>query len=289
MTKRKKKTRRGSGSRSPGTRSGAARPDSLATPAIARAMTEIDALLGLIPPGALKVESSAPAGGRELHNWDVVAPAMLFSAASCMLSLRWLATVPPPRREQDASILLRRVYEHVVSFAWIAIDPIAHAKRWVAYDYKYRLKLDDELQAMGASGLLPPARAGFESYIKSNIPMPPLNSRAEAADTYWRPRLAKHFPGGISDRMSLKTSYSVIYRTTSANAHPTPQSLYSYVRAGTTTGSFDIGFDVNLTDVDRFAYTLAPLTFATMLLISEQVLGYPQAQGVFAAFGGSPE
>ena len=35
-----------------------------------------------------------------------------------------------PRREQDAIVLLRRLYEHVVDFAWIAIDPAINAKKW---------------------------------------------------------------------------------------------------------------------------------------------------------------
>ena len=63
-------------------------PDARATPTIAAAMGQIDALLRLMP-NDIVIESAAPQNGRELHNWDVVAPAMLFSAASCLLSLRW--------------------------------------------------------------------------------------------------------------------------------------------------------------------------------------------------------
>jgi len=265
--------------------SGQAKPDAEATPAIASAMAQIDRLLRLVP-GPITVQTSAPQGGRELHNWDVVAPAMLFSAASSLLSLRWLAETPPPRREQDASILLRRVYEHAVSFAWIAIDPATNAKRWVAYDYKYRLKLDDELRGMGRDGLVTATRTSFEAYIEANRPIPPLDIRAKEADAHWLPKLAKHAVGHENPErlFSMRHEYTTIYRPTSANTHPTPRSLFAYVNPGGAIGKFSIGLDVRLADEDRFAYTFAPLTFATMLLVAEQVLGYPKAEGVFAAF-----
>lgn len=248
-------------------------------------MAQINKLLSLMPP-EIVVESSAPQNGRELHNWDVVAPAMLFSAANCLLSLRWLAMTPPPRREQDASILLRRLYEHVVCFAWIAIDPAVHAKRWVAYDYRYRLATDLELQQLGKSGLDPAQRAAFAAYRQANQDMPSLDQRAREADTYWLPRLAQHLDGRPNgDRaFSLADEYTSIYRSTSANTHPSPRSLFDYVNPGFANGRFRIGFMPTLGDDDRYAYTLAPLTFATMLFISEQVLGYPKADHVFAAF-----
>jgi hypothetical protein len=42
---------------------------------------------------------------------------------------------------------------------------------------------------------------------------------------------------------------------------------------------------MNTGAVNRYAYTMAPLTFAPMLLIAEQVLGRPKADDVYAAFG----
>ncbi len=54
---------------------------------------------------------------------------------------------------------------------------------------------------------------------------------------------------------------------------------------GFATGRFRIGFIPTLEENNRYAYTLAPLVFATLFLISEQVLGYPKADSVFAAFG----
>lgn len=267
------------------TASGQSRPDADALPGIQAAMRQIDRLLALMPPETV-VQSSGAQDGRELHNWDLVAPAMLFSAANCVLSLRWLAMTPVPRREQDASLLLRRVYEHVVCFAWIAIDPAVNAKRWVAYDYRYRLATDLELQRFGKPGLDPAQRASFEAFRQAHQDMPSLEQRAREADAYWLPKLAQHSDGrsDAERAFSLVDEYTTIYRPTSANTHPSPRSLFDYVNPGFATGRFRIGFIPTLREGDRFAYTFAPLTFATMLFISEQVLGYPKSDDIFAAF-----
>lgn len=264
---------------------GGYRPDAEATPRIRAAMQQIDRLLGLLP-NDLIVQTLEGTEGRELHNWDVVAPAMLFSAANCLLSLRWLAMTPAPRREQDASILLRRVYEHVVCFAWIAVNPAVNARRWVAYDYKYRLAADQELQRLGKAGIDPDTREKFEAFRHDYPPMPSVEVRAREADDYWLPKLAHHAQGHPRREriFSLQDEYTAVYRSTSANTHPSPRSLFTYVNPGFAPGRFQIGFHPKLDEDDRYPYTMAPLVFATMLLVSEQVLGFPKAEAVFAAF-----
>ncbi len=118
-------------------------PDARATPEIEAAMRQIDQLIPLA--GATVTITTQQDVPNELHNWDLVAPAMLFSATSCLVSLRWLAEAQTPRRDEDAIVLLRRLYEHVVIFAWIAIDPARNAPRWVAEDYQHRLRADSDL------------------------------------------------------------------------------------------------------------------------------------------------
>jgi hypothetical protein len=81
-------------------------PDARATPEIERAMRQIDRLIPLV--GAPVTVTTQRAVPNELDNWDLVAPAMLFSATSCLVSLRWLAEARTPRREEDAIVLLRR-------------------------------------------------------------------------------------------------------------------------------------------------------------------------------------
>lgn len=264
------------------------------SPEIVAAMRQIDRLIRLV--GEPVTITSTQVEPRELHNWDLVAPAMLFSAASCLLSLRYLAEAPAPRRDQDASVLLRRLYEHAVDFAWIAIDPGTNAPRWVADDFYYRLKLDDDFVQLGRGALSADKRQSYQAYVDAHRGLPQVLQRAEAADRYWSTRIEQHgtFPQVAAPdgqdlaqtqngRWSLRAAYAFIYRAGSAIAHPTPSSLFDYVWPGGASGTFTIG--MNTGAVNRYAYTMAPLIFAPMLLIAEQVLGRPKANDVYAAFG----
>ncbi len=252
--------------------------DATATPDIARAIKQINNLLRLMPAEAINVSSSGSLESRELHNWDVVAPAILCSAANCMLSLRLLAETPVPCREQDAGMLLRRVYEHLVLFAWIAINPEANAKRWVADDYKYRILIHDELKC---ELLDDTTYKAFVDYKTRNKPMPNLLVRATEADAYWLPQLSDKTP-------SLVSLYTTIYRATSANVHPTPRSLFAYVNPGGATGNFAIGLNTRSPVMNQSAYVCAPAAFAMMLLVAEKVLKFPSAAQVYKAYAIDP-
>lgn len=270
--------------------------DAAATPEIRAAMMQAERLLRLVT-FPFTVDSKVQPEPRVQDNWDVVAPAMLFSASSCLLSIRLLAETQAPRREQDAIVLLRRLYEHVVDFAWIAINPAVHAKKWVADDRFYRLKIDDDFAKLGRAELASSKRAEFEQYIKANGRMPDVASRADAADKHWTQLISGHgvFPskpapagGSIvsaqNGNWSLRTQYTIVYRLASGNAHPTPMSLSSYVQAQGNSGKFVVGMNPHDHD-DRYAYTFAPLIFATMLFVSEHVLGVPSRADVESIFG----
>lgn len=264
-------------------------PDARATQEIEAAMRRIDRLIPLAgAPVTVTTQRDVP---NELHNWHLVAPAMLFSATSCLVSLRWLAEARIPRRDEDALVLLRRLYEHAVIFAWIAIDPGTNASRWVAEDYQNRLRADGDLARIGVVGLTPEARSEFQAFVERHGTMPDVASRADLADRYWSTRLEGHgtFPRAAGQvqtgRWSLRKMYTAIYRPASANAHPTPQSLRDFVWPGGASNTFRIGNNGDH-QIDRSPYTMAPLVFATMLLMAEQVVGRPRAEDVYAAVGG---
>lgn len=262
--------------------------DAQAAPEIERAMRQIDRLVPLV--GAPVTVTTAQPVPNELHNWDLVAPALLFSATSCLVSLRWLAEARTPRRDEDAIVLLRRLYEHAVIFAWIAIDPATNAPRWVAEDYSHRLRTDSDLTRIGGSGLPQGTRDKFQAFIKLHGgKMPDVATRADQADQHWSkringhgtfPRAAGHAPTG---GWSLRKMYTAVYRSGSANAHPTPLSLRDFVWPGGAPGTFSIGNNAEH-PVERYPYTMAPLVFACMLLIVEQVLARPKGEDIRAAF-----
>lgn len=261
--------------------------DASSTQAIGTAVIHSERLLRLVTFPIL-VEGKGNEA-RSQDNWDLVSPAMLFSASSCLLSIHVLANATAQRREQDAWVLLRRLYEHVVDFSWIAINPETHAKQWVAEDYFYRLKSDVDLEKLGEASLSEEQRTEYQEYIDAHKKMPSVLDRTVAADAYWSTKIDGHgvFPSSpatsTNGSWSLRALYTLIYRQASAAAHPTPMSIYTYVNPGGASDRFAIGVDP--TDhSDRFAYTLAPLVFASMLFVSEHVLGKPKAVDIKTAF-----
>jgi len=92
-------------------------------------------------------------------------------------------------------------------------------------------------------------------------------------------------PLHLCDRMSRQLVHDALAMGLDGapNAHPTPRSLLDYVWPGGSSNTFTIG--INTCAVNRFPYTMAPLIFAPMLLIAEQVLGVRKLHDVYAAFG----
>jgi hypothetical protein len=193
-----------------------------------------------------------------------------------------------PRRDEDASVLIRRLYEHAVNFAWIAVAPAVNAPKWVADDFRHRLEADDDLKLIG-SGLTPQARAQYQAFINKHGKMPGVAKRANQADQHWSTRLEGHgtFPTAAgqtqSGRWSLRKMYLAVYRPASANVHPSPQSLRDFVWPGGASDTFWIGNNADHR-IERYPYTMAPLVFATMLVMAERLLGRPNGDDVRAAF-----
>jgi hypothetical protein len=238
-------------------------------------------------PLSVKPGNLTPQGDAELDNWDLVAPALLFTGATCVLSIHALGQARLPRRgTQDAFVLLRRLYEHAVTFAWIAIDPANNVRAWLAKDYSYRLKANRELTTLGHKGLTPATEAKYDAYVKATPKlMPDVLARAHAADKHWSALIDLHgrktpLP---SNKFSFEALYTIIYRAASGDAHPTAGGLHHWVH-GRGGGEFAIGVSP-VDHGERFPFTLAPIVFAQWLLVSEHVLGWPESERVVDAFG----
>src|SRR5262249_420362 len=121
-------------------------------------------------------------------DWPLSGYAMLARAAGTMRSVMSLI---PERRATDAAVLLRTLFESVVTFVWIAIDPDVTADAWVRGGRRQRIKADNDLRQDGAPALLEPdVRAQFETLIAAGPMMPEsLAVRAEQADAHWASRV----------------------------------------------------------------------------------------------------
>lgn len=225
-------------------------------------------------------------GDAELDSWEIAAPAFLFTGMTCLVSIVALGKMSLPRGgSQDAFVLLRRLYEHAVTFAWIATDPERNAKAWVASDFQQRLKVHRELVELGHAGLRPATEAKYRAYIAANPTlMPGVKDRTIQADKHWAKRIELHgrkmpMP---SRRLSFEALYTLIYRAASADAHATVGGLHPWVR-GRGGGKFTVGVAEGDTG-ERFPFTLSPIVFAAWLFVNEHVLGWPNPDAVTVAF-----
>jgi hypothetical protein len=153
--------------------------------------------------------------------WPLVGPALIARATG---TLEAILALLPLDREADAGALLRSLYEHVATFAWLAVDPgEERMSRWLKSDCKSRLQADDDCRKVGVELLAHEKRREFENTV-AILPkeMPGLLGRAVAADEHWEGRIR-----GLrrSSPTSLRGLYAIAYRRLSAYAHPSNLGL----------------------------------------------------------------
>jgi hypothetical protein len=121
--------------------------------------------------------------------WPLVGPALIARATG---SLEAILALVPLTREADADTLLRSLYEHVTTFAWLAAEPgEERMRRWLKSDCEARLRTDDDCRKVGVKILDDDRRKELEDTVAA-LPkgMPVLLDRAEAADAHWASRVA---------------------------------------------------------------------------------------------------
>ena len=188
----------------------------------------------------------------------------------------------PLRREIDSHCLMRVLYEHVVTFAWIAAGPIKERiDLFKKNDGVERIKVDNEFRQINGEALRPEVRAYFEGVCASiSADFPPLTERALKADEYWAGRIE-----GMGKRRSpysFSGFYRVLYRHGSALVHPTVYGLQRLVT--------DLPSGAKQVHIERDAEERSPSGMAAILVgqalfVSADVLGWPTADEIMAIFG----
>ena len=154
--------------------------------------------------------------------WPLVGPALIARATG---GLEAILALVPLGREADADTLLRSLYEHVTTFAWLAAEPgEERMRRWLKSDCEVRLRTDDDCRKVGVKVLDEDRRKDLEDTVAA-LPkgMPVLLDRAQAADAHWASRIT-----GLRDSTtptSFRGLYAAAYRRFSAIAHPTNLGL----------------------------------------------------------------
>jgi hypothetical protein len=219
---------------------------------------------------------------QKLADWPVFAAACLARAHYALESTQALC-----ERRLDAAVLTRVLYEHVVMFAWVAIDPTEHLPRLLCSEIAERRKAINDLKSLGEDashiesvGKLVAELDTFtkpESPVEPALPVPDL---ALHADRYWTARL-ETFDNG---RASFRGLYPALYRNFSLYTHPTFAGLSDFV-----TLRGDVLLIGRPMPQSAHAVTLAPLLFAMALLIAGERLGWPPKEEVYAAFENEDE
>jgi hypothetical protein len=128
------------------------------------------------------------------------------------------------RKDGDALILLRSLYEQVVLFAWVAIDPDDRHRQWEGESNKEMLKLHNEALKYGETLL----SAAEIAVCEAATGTPPVAEMAHEVDQYWPSQVRGLYASG--HLFSFHGLYQSIYRIGSRPAHATLESLEPYVR-----------------------------------------------------------
>lgn len=151
--------------------------------------------------------------------WRTAGPALIACCADLALSMAELAAA---RRPSNVMILFRALYEHVVTFCWLAIDPEPRVQQWVEHAQFWQSKLHNDVSQYGHTLL---SGADLEAAQQAGQ-IPPLANRADEIDKHWAPLLPGFRPSG--DLLSLRGMYT-LYRAASRSAHAQAESVNSCI------------------------------------------------------------
>jgi hypothetical protein len=148
-------------------------------------------------------------------HWRPLATALIARIAGIGESIDALV---PTRRQADAQILLRALYEHVLTYCWIAIDPRDRVYEWRDHAVVQRRRLHNDASRLGIQILSDEqyAEAAELDEIKRLI------ERADEVDAYWSRHIRGFRPPSLDTKAGLLTFrglYIGLYRTSSRLVH----------------------------------------------------------------------
>jgi hypothetical protein len=210
--------------------------------------------------------------------WPLVASGLLVHATSCLRSV--VFRLGPDGAHNDASRLLRSLYDHVVTFAWLASDPPALLPVWRKVDLEERLKMDREVRAAGDRLLADPDREQMKrdvAAIDGNAP--DLASKATAADRYWAPRIEQFRPDGLG---SFRGLYTILFRQHGGLVHATMRGL-NHVSVDLEPPRMRI-VTKDVAPEGNGPYGMATAVYGLGLLVAAETLRWPDAAEVERIF-----
>jgi hypothetical protein len=228
-----------------------------------------DALAALVE-ARLPLDMDVPYGG---DAWPLAGAALIAHATG---TLRSIVLLSAAGAHNDAFRLLRSLYDHAVTFAWLAAQPTGERlEAWRLEDLAARLKMDREAAAAGISLLDDATREQMARDVAdAKAKTPDLASKAAAVDRYWAPRVE-----AIDDE--FRRLYTLLFRTHSGLVHATFRGLNHVTEVVSSTRTRVL---VQLPPDGRGATGMATVVYGLALLVAAQALGWPSTADVHAVF-----
>ena len=194
---------------------------------IGRCQTELSALIWSSVP------DSQPTPTTNIERWQrFVGPALLLKAVT---SIESMVLLMPERRTVDSFILLRALYESVVTLAWIAINPTYRLNRLYTEFHTWHLREHEDWAKAGRPILTLDEAAESRAWLDAHrTGLPHVADRAKNADRYWGARLTGWHPeaSNMNDTWalsSLRGLYRFIYSRGSQATHSHHRGLDPFV------------------------------------------------------------
>ena len=220
--------------------------------------------------------------------WQLTGPGLIARQVGSLEAIFYLRSL---EREADPAILSRALYEHAVTFAWLAADPGAQRhQRFVKSDLLRRLEIDDDCRQLTHDGvpveiMNTAERRGFAQQL-TNLPegtkrMPDLIDMATAADEHWT-EILEPLTGSATVK-SYRGFYGLTYRHESSIAHATSLGL-NPVWVVLVDGGRRVQLEERRED-SQGPFGRAALIFGfTVMIAGESLSGWPGVKEVEAVF-----
>jgi hypothetical protein len=207
---------------------------------------------------------------RSEQPWRSYGPAMVARMADVVQSTLILMAAD---RVMDGGVMVRVLYEHVVKFCWIAIDPDRHLALWSEDALCWERKLHTDL-ASYEEGFLTDDELDASSHYKALK----LVELAHEADQHWEGRIVGFVASGKGPqaKYTLRHLYNPVYRTLSEPVHARPEALRGNMELGRPR-RVSLG-QVEVADV--FWWPLIVTLYAKALLVCAARFGWPDPERV---------
>lgn len=146
-------------------------------------------------------------------HWRLLGAALIARVAGIVESV---AALVSRERYTDAQILVRSLYEHVLTYCWIAIEPEARVYEWRDHAVVQRRRLHNDASSFGIHNLLTEAQYAEAAELDE---IKRLIERADEVDRFWSERIRGFRPGGFGTILNFRGLYTGLYRPTSRIVH----------------------------------------------------------------------